>query len=118
MLAEHGVYMREICEKCGKILGPIRFIRYREPGEWCSRLCRDGVEAAERHSTTRKGGRPRKYRNDREPRIAERQQHAIRQKNYRERRRVTENPLVTDSFHVSTEAENRPSAIPIAGERT
>ncbi len=57
-----------------------------------------------------KGGRPRKYRTDRERRIAERQQHAIRQRAYRKRLSVTENPLISDSFHVSTEAENRPLA--------
>jgi len=46
-------------------------------------------------ATPRKGGRPRKYRTDRERRVAERQQDAIRHRAYRKRRSVTENPLVS-----------------------
>jgi hypothetical protein len=65
----------------------------------------------------RKGGRPRKYRTDRERRAVERQQDAIRHRAYRKRLSVTGNHLVTDSFHVSTEADFRPLAIPTAGER-
>lgn len=44
LLHKHGVYVTEACDKCGQILGPVRFTRYAEKGEWCSRLCRDGVE--------------------------------------------------------------------------
>jgi hypothetical protein len=137
LLAKHGVRVTEACDQCGQILGPVRFTRYGEPGEWCSRECRDGLEAAERYRDTRrhvaehaaptldskqslrsrKGGRPLKYRTDRERRTAERQQHAMRQQAYRKRRSVTENPLVSNSFHVSTEGENRPLAIPIAEGR-
>jgi len=40
----YGVCVSEACDRCGKILGHVRFTRYDEPGEWCSRLCRDGVE--------------------------------------------------------------------------
>jgi hypothetical protein len=36
----------------------------------------------------------------------------MRQQAFRQRLRVTENPPVSDSFHVSTEGENRPLAIP------
>ena len=75
LLAKHGVYVTEVCDKCGKILGHVRFTRYGEPGAWCCRECRDGVAAAERHRATRKGGRPRKHETD-----------ADRQKAYRERR--------------------------------
>ena len=44
LLAKHGVYVTEACDTCGQILGPIRFTRYGQKGEWCSRFCRDGVE--------------------------------------------------------------------------
>jgi hypothetical protein len=129
LLAKHGVYVTEVCNGCGKILGHVRFTRLGEKGEWCSRECRDGVEAAERHVATRKvqrelvvsfetrkGGRPRKYRSDRKRHMAKRQQDTIAQRAYRKRLSVRKNPLASDSFHVSTGAENRPLAIPIAGE--
>jgi hypothetical protein len=44
LLANRGVYVTEACDKCGKPLGHIRFTRFGQKGEWCSRLCRDGVE--------------------------------------------------------------------------
>ena len=44
LLRTRGVYATEACDKCGQILGPVRYSRYGEKGEWCSRLCRDGVE--------------------------------------------------------------------------
>jgi len=44
LLRIHGVCVTEACDRCGKILGHVRFTRYGEKGEWCSRLCRDGVE--------------------------------------------------------------------------
>ena len=44
LLAKYGVFVTEVCDRCGKILGHVRFARYGEPGEWCSRLCRDGIE--------------------------------------------------------------------------
>jgi hypothetical protein len=96
LLQKHGVYATEACDKCGKILGPERhFTRFGEDGAWCSRECRDGAQAAERHTAIRKGGRPQKYRTDRERRIAERQQNAIRQQAFRQRLNVTENPLAS-----------------------
>jgi hypothetical protein len=117
LLEKHGVYVTEVCDKCGQILGQVRFTRFGEPGEWCSRLCRDGAAIAKPNRATRKSGRPPKYRTDRERRIAERRQNAIRQQAFRQRLSVTENSLVTDSFHVGTEGENRPLAISIAGKR-
>jgi hypothetical protein len=42
LLAKHGVYAREICEKCGAVLGAVRFTKKGESREWCSRECRDG----------------------------------------------------------------------------
>jgi hypothetical protein len=44
LLRSHGIYVTEVCNECRKVLGPVRFTRYGEPGVWCSRLCRDGVE--------------------------------------------------------------------------
>lgn len=114
LLKKYGICANEVCDACGKILGHVRFTRKGQLGEWCARLCRDGVAEAQHYTATRKGGRPTKYRTDRERRAAERQQHAIRQHNYRERLSVTQNPLVSDSFHASTEAEKRPLAMGIA----
>jgi hypothetical protein len=45
LLEKHGVYAREICDKCGAVLGAVRFTRKEESGVWCSRECRDGCEA-------------------------------------------------------------------------
>lgn len=47
LLAKHGVFGRELCDKCGVLLGAIRFTRRNDSGAWCSRECRDGVEASE-----------------------------------------------------------------------
>jgi hypothetical protein len=44
LLAKRGAYVTEVCDKCGKILGPIRFTRCGQAGEWCSKRCRDGFE--------------------------------------------------------------------------
>jgi hypothetical protein len=68
------------------------------------------------NSAIRKGGRPRKYLTDRERETAKRRQNAIWAQNHRERRSIGKNPLVTDSFHVSTKVDFRPLAIPTAGE--
>jgi hypothetical protein len=53
-LAEHGWYVTEACDRCGKLLGCVRYTRRGEPGEWCSECWRDGVRAERR-----RGGRPR-----------------------------------------------------------
>ena len=101
LLGKYRAYVTEVCDKCGKILGNVRFTRYVEPGEWCSRLCRDGAVAAARNDATPRGGRPPKYQTEPERRAAERQQHTIRQQHYRRRLSVTENPLqVTHSTWV------------------
>jgi hypothetical protein len=38
-----GIYVTEACDRCGQLLGPVRFTRAGEPEVWCSRKCRDGV---------------------------------------------------------------------------
>lgn len=44
VLRTHGVYVTETCDRCGQILGHVRYTRRNQPGEWCSRVCRDGVD--------------------------------------------------------------------------
>ena len=92
LLAKHGVFAREICDKCGIVLGAVRFTRRDESGVWCSRECRgDGDQR-----TIRKGGRPCKYKTENERRQAERRQNAERQKAYRVR--VQRNGKLSRSF--------------------
>jgi hypothetical protein len=45
LLEKHGCYATEACDKCGQILGPVRYTRRSESGAWCSRKCRDGKKA-------------------------------------------------------------------------
>jgi hypothetical protein len=54
-----GNYLKEACDRCGKPLAEVRYTRRGEPGEWCSKICRDGEAAV---ALRRKGGRPTKYR--------------------------------------------------------
>jgi len=118
LLRTHGVFVREACDTCAVLIHYAnRFTIRGVDGVWCSRECRDGIAAAERHVATRKGGRPRKYRSDRERRVAQRRQNATRQQTYRQSRSVTENPLVSFSFCGRTEAEKQPLAIPPQQER-
>ena len=44
LLRTHGVYVAEVCDRCRQILGHVRFTRRNQPGAWCSRACRDGVD--------------------------------------------------------------------------
>jgi hypothetical protein len=43
-LRVHGTYVTEACDRCGAVLGPIRWTICGVPGSWCSRKCRDGVD--------------------------------------------------------------------------
>ena len=47
---ERGIYVTEACDTCGQLLDPVRYTRRGEPGEWCSRACRDGVKRAAEHA--------------------------------------------------------------------
>jgi hypothetical protein len=76
LLAKHGCFVRECCDRCSQVLGPVRFTVRGEPGAWCSRLCRDGVD----QRPIRKGGRPKKYKTDVERCRAERQQSTARKR--------------------------------------
>jgi len=44
LLREHGIWVTESCDRCGGLLGAVRWTRRGEPGEFCSALCRDGTE--------------------------------------------------------------------------
>jgi len=57
LLEKHGCYVTEVCDKCSRLLGPVRYTRKGEDGVWCSRECRGDAQ-----QVIRKGGRPRKYR--------------------------------------------------------
>jgi len=52
LLAKHAVFAKECCDRCGRMLGPVRFTRRGEDGVWCSRRCR-GVAEAQRPKTRR-----------------------------------------------------------------
>jgi hypothetical protein len=75
LLAKYGFFAREICDKCGTVLGAVRFARRDESGVWCSRECKGDIQ----RETIRKGGRPRKYESPTERRSAKtRQQRGYR----------------------------------------
>lgn len=45
LLTKYGCYVTEVCDKCHRLLGPVRFSRHGRGGQWCSRECRDGGKA-------------------------------------------------------------------------
>lgn len=89
LLAKHGCYVTEACDRCGRLLGPVTYTRKGEPGEWCSRECRGDAE----RTAIRKGGRPRKYKRDDERVRAARRQNAKRQEAFRARAGRNGKPL-------------------------
>ncbi len=52
ILGERGIGITEACDKCGLLLGAVRWTRKCEPGEWCSAACRDGIKAERPTSAT------------------------------------------------------------------
>ena len=101
LLKKRDCYADQACDKCGRILGPRRYTRKDESGEWCSRECRgDGHQR-----TIRKGGRPRKYESERDRLQAERRQNAERQKAFR--RRAESNGKPSRSFAETKELRVR-----------
>jgi len=46
LLRDRGIWITEACDRCTQLLGSVRWTRKDEPGEWCSRACRDGVDTA------------------------------------------------------------------------
>jgi hypothetical protein len=69
LLRERSVWVTEACDKCGRLLGSVRWTRRGELGEWCSAECRDGIRAAvmplgsvcRKRIGARPAGRPRKH---------------------------------------------------------
>jgi hypothetical protein len=52
LLANFGCFAREICDKCGIVLGAVRFTRHGESEVYCVRECRGD---AQRSATHRRG---------------------------------------------------------------
>src|SRR5258707_3135953 len=42
VLAKHGVWVKEACDRCTKLLAEVRWTRKDLPEAYCSQLCRDG----------------------------------------------------------------------------
>jgi len=42
---ERGICLAEVCDRCDRLLGPVRFTMEDGSGVWCSRECRNGKEA-------------------------------------------------------------------------
>jgi hypothetical protein len=80
LLDKHGSYITEVCDRCDRGIGAVRFTRRGDAGVWCSRECRGECDQRQ----TLKPGRPRKYKNGEERRAAKTQQ----QRNYRSGRGV------------------------------
>jgi len=80
---ERGICVNEACDKCGRLLGSVRWTRKDQPGEWCSRECRDGqaqAANAQARISRRSAGRPAKYTSDRAREKARREQNAVNQR--------------------------------------
>src|SRR6266853_881774 len=60
LLRTHGVFAREACDRCGQVLGAVRYTRLGGAGVWCSRACRGDRERPSVH----RGGRARKHATD------------------------------------------------------
>jgi hypothetical protein len=73
LFAEYGFFAREICDKCGIVLGAVRFTRQKESKVYCSRECRGDAH----RSATHRRGRPRKYKTERERRTAKTRQQQV-----------------------------------------
>ena len=59
LLHDRGIWLTEACDKCGRLLGSVRWTRKDEPGGWCSAGCRDGIKArADDSRTCRECGVP------------------------------------------------------------
>jgi hypothetical protein len=105
LLEKHGAFAREICDKCGAVLGAVRFTRENESGVWCGGECRGGGERQKIH----KGGRPRKYKNERTRKHA----HAQQQRDSRLRSSVTKTCQQPNEGKGLTGAKTLLSTIPL-----
>ena len=57
LLRAHGIWITEACDKCGRLLGAVRWTRSGESGEWCSEACRDGIKVATSEVSSRRRAR-------------------------------------------------------------
>jgi len=92
LFANYGSFAREICDKCGIVLGAVCFTRYGETGVYCSRECRGDAQ----RSATLRSGRPRKYKTERERRAAKTRQQQV----YRSQ------PNVEKTVRIQSETKN------------
>ena len=44
LMRSHGVYVTEACDRCGHVLGFMRYTHQGKKGIWCSQSCRDGFK--------------------------------------------------------------------------
>jgi hypothetical protein len=44
LLEDRGITPAEACDRCGTLLGAVRYLRKGEVGVWCSRECRGDGE--------------------------------------------------------------------------
>jgi hypothetical protein len=54
LLRDRGIWVTEACDKCGQLLGSVRWTRRCEPGEWCSQACRDGMKTSAPKQSSKK----------------------------------------------------------------
>jgi len=99
LLEKHDCFVREACDSCGRVLDPVRFTQKDESGVWCSRECRGD----DKRQVIRRTGRPRKYENGDERRLAKTRQ----QRTYRSRPGV-EKTLCIQSETKDLEAQKSP----------
>ena len=99
LLEARGVAVREACDRCGQLLGAIRFTRKDDVGVWCSPQCRGDAEP----QAIRRGGRPRKHKNN-----------ADKQQAYRQRLERYETPLQLTENTKFAEAKIASLAYPLS----
>jgi len=104
-LAKYGCFAREICDKCGTVLGAVRYTRKDESGVWCSGECRGDVL----RSVRLKPGRPRKYKNADQRRAAKTRQ----QQDYRLRFGVEKTVCIQSETKELQTQESLLSTIPL-----
>jgi hypothetical protein len=44
VLAGYGVWVKEACDRCTKLLAEVRWTRKDLPETYCSQFCRDGID--------------------------------------------------------------------------
>ena len=54
LLRERGIWITEACDRCGQLLGSVRWTRRGDAAVWCSQSCRDEIKigAAKANSIT------------------------------------------------------------------